>query len=557
MHNAITLASLALIAPAAAQTALLREADPSPDGTVGQTIDGIGAPAVNQQGGYACSIDTEGTNGDVWQFWGNLAGGPGVLLREETTIGTLEQTLFSSAFGISSSALTYSGNATDTTTGTNGIQAVWSDDTPVMIEDGSVPGTSDFWTFPQSAGVTDGGVPYFRAGTSDTPGGSTLRRGLYFGAPLTAVYLTGDMLPNTPFALSDQAVDGDFRFSADGGHNITPVDLESGSSADDGAMAIDQIGLVLGGTLVREGELIPTSVGGTGDLWDNFDFCGITEAGDYVFTGDSAGGSTTDEFIVRNGSIWARESDILDGELLSGSLEGISINENGNIAFIWGIDVGPGAPDEALFFEDRVVLREGDAVDWDGDGVIDPAVTIRSFTGTNTVKLAVDGSIYFTADVDVNGVTLEGFFVLEGPIIGTSYCMANANSTGQSATTIASGSATLAENDVTLVAEGLPAFAFGFFLTSQTQAFITNPGGSEGNLCLSGSFGRYVGPGEIQSSGASGSITLAIDLTAMPQATGPIAAQVGETWNFQLWHRDQNMGVSTSNFTDGHSILFN
>ena len=225
-----------------------------------------------------------------------------------------------------------------------------------------------------------------------------------------------------PHELSAVAVDADFRFSADGTHNIVPVHLESGSTGDDGAIAIDEVGLLLGGTLVREGETIPVSIGGIGDSWDNFDALGITESGEYMFTGDTDGNSQTDEILVRNGTIWAREGDILGGEMLSGSIRGASMNEVGDIAFVWGIDAGPGVPDDALFFEDEILLREGDAVDWDGDGVIDPAVTIDGFTGTNSVTLSNNGLIYFTADVNVAGARLEGFFVIESGGIGLSYC---------------------------------------------------------------------------------------------------------------------------------------
>lgn len=557
MRHPIVLASLALIGPAAAQTALLREADPSPGTAVGQTIDGIGTPAVNQQGGYACSIDTAGSSGDQWLFWGSLTGGPGVTLREQGTVGTLEQTIFVDDFGITNSAVAYGGSGTDTMTGTAGIQAVWLDDALIMSENAPVPNATGFWTFAQSVGVTVSGEPYFRGGSAVSPGGATDHRGLYFGVPATAIYATGETLPNMPLPLSEQAIDADFRISANGTHSIVPVDLDSGTTTDDGAMAIDQVGLVLGGGLVREGEPIAASIGGLGEAWDDFDFCGINEAGDYIFTGDTDGGSSTDEFILRNGAFWAREGDILGGELLSGSIRGASMNESGNIAFVWGIDVGPGVPDEALFLEDQVVLREGDAVDWDGDGAIDPDVTIRSFTGFNTVTLGPDGSIYFTADVDVNGVTLEGFFVLAGESICSNYCTANVNSSGVTGSLFAAGDATVAQNDVTLAASNLPQDSFGFFITSLTQGFVANPGGSQGNLCLSGSIGRYVGPGQIQSSGSEGAISLVIDLTSMPQPLGSVAVQPGESWNFQLWHRDLVMGNATSNFTNGCSVLFN
>jgi hypothetical protein len=98
--------------------------------------------------------------------------------------------------------------------------------------------------------------------------------------------------------------------------------------------------------------------------------------------------------------------------------------------------------------------------------------------------------------------------------------------------------------------------AFGYFLTSTTQGFVANPGGSMGNLCLAGSIGRYVGPGQIQNSGAAGAISLPLDLTQTPQPTGSVAIVAGQTWNFQAWYRDAVGGSATSNFTDGLSIGF-
>jgi hypothetical protein len=140
--------------------------------------------------------------------------------------------------------------------------------------------------------------------------------------------------------------------------------------------------------------------------------------------------------------------------------------------------------------------------------------------------------------------------------LGTNYCAAVANSTGGPANTTATGSPFSSVNDVTLEAGPLPAQSFGFFLTSRTQGFIQNPGGSQGNLCLSGSIGRYVGPGQIQNSGATGVIRLAIDLTRHPTPAGFVAVQPGESWNFTAWHRDVVGGVPTSNFANGLQIAF-
>ncbi len=140
--------------------------------------------------------------------------------------------------------------------------------------------------------------------------------------------------------------------------------------------------------------------------------------------------------------------------------------------------------------------------------------------------------------------------------VGTNYCAANTNSTGATGVMSAGGSPVISLNNLTLTAGDLPNTSFGFFLTSLGQGFVANPGGSQGNLCLGGAIGRYVGPGQIQNTGMTGEISLLIDVTQVPTPNGPVAAIPGETWNFQAWHRDAVAGSATSNFTDGLSVLF-
>ena len=61
-----------------------------------------------------------------------------------------------------------------------------------------------------------------------------------------------------------------------------------------------------------------------------------------------------------------------------------------------------------------------------------------------------------------------------GTPIGTTYCSpATPNSTGLPASISASGSALVAQNDVTLIADQLPAGQFGYFLAGQTQGLST------------------------------------------------------------------------------------
>ncbi len=544
---------LLLAVPASAQTALLREGDPAPSSLPGQVITGISNTAVNQSGGYAATVSSSDGSTTISQVWGNLSGGPGALIREETTIGTLTQNSFESFFGISSSAVAYSPSC-DEAGGSTGLDGVWLDSAIVGIEEMMIPGTTNFFSFGSRPGVTEDGIPYFVGGITDTLGGSTQTRGLFYGTSPTAVIQTGDLLPNLPAALSTASVDFDFRFSAMGTHSIVPVDLDTGGSTDDGAMTIDGSGLLLGGTLVQELNMVPASVGGiASENWDNFDFCGITEAGDYMFTGDTDGTTTLDEFIVRNGTIWAREGDIIDGQLINGAIESAFLSENNQLAYIWDIDVA-GSNLEALYLEDTLLLAEGDEVDWDGDGSPDAGIVVENFTGINALTVDRNGAVYFTADVDVAGTTTEGYFVIAPGAVGTNYCMANANSTGVPATMTSTGSASLSANDLVIQSINMPNFAFGFFIVGQTQGFVMNPGGSAGNLCLAGDIGRGVAGGVANTAG-TGMISGAVDWTSIPQPSGTVAAMIGDTWNFQCWMRDTDpFGMATSNFSDGYSV---
>ncbi|MEZ6015051.1 MAG: hypothetical protein R3F49_08060 [Planctomycetota bacterium] len=143
------------------------------------------------------------------------------------------------------------------------------------------------------------------------------------------------------------------------------------------------------------------------------------------------------------------------------------------------------------------------------------------------------------------------------PTIGTNYCgPAVLNSTGNPGRISASGSNVVANNDLTLEASDLPNSAFGFFLTSTTQGTVPQPGGSQGVLCLGGSIGRYVGAGQIQTTGMTGSFSLLLNLNQTPTPMGFVAVSAGQTWNYQAWHRDAVGGAATSNFTDGLRVTF-
>ena len=178
--------------------------------------------------------------------------------------------------------------------------------------------------------------------------------------------------------------------------------------------------------------------------------------------------------------------------------------------------------------------------------------TLPTPAGTPLPVLIEDGMTTARFDVTSIRVTAGG-----NDVIGITYCNPGvANSSGRPGTIAANGSRLAADNNVTLQASSLPLLAFGMFATSRVQSFVANPGGSLGNLCLGGAVGRFVGPGQIQNSGTSGSISLSLDLTQQPTPTGFVSITAGETWSFQLWYRDSVGGAPVSNFTDGLELTF-
>lgn len=218
-----------------------------------------------------------------------------------------------------------------------------------------------------------------------------------------------------------------------------------------------------------------------------------------------------------------------------------------------------------------------EVADLDGDGILDAVVSNQDSNSVSTLLGLGGGSLgapsivgtgvrpgdLELADLDGNGSpdltvanrdssTVQVFLnVNSGNVgLGSNFCgPASLNSSGQSATIAAVGSASVAAGDVRLDAAGMPSGEFGYFINSMSSGFVTPPG-SQGNLCLSGAIGRH--SANALNSGASGEFSLQLNLAAIPTPGGSASVQPGQTWLWQAWFRD---GAS-SNFTNGISIQF-
>ncbi|WP_419191324.1 FG-GAP repeat protein [Saltatorellus ferox] len=127
------------------------------------------------------------------------------------------------------------------------------------------------------------------------------------------------------------------------------------------------------------------------------------------------------------------------------------------------------------------------------------------------------------------------------------------NSTGRAASLVARGSDVANDRNLTLEAAFLPRFSFAYALASLNSGFSAAPGGSQGNICLSGGVGRLVQ--DFTQAGTDGRIDIVINTASLPQPIGTASVSAGETWWFQVWYRDANPAV-TSNFTDAVGIAF-
>jgi len=216
----------------------------------------------------------------------------------------------------------------------------------------------------------------------------------------------------------------------------------------------------------------------------------------------------------------------------------------GNIWTTLTIDVDNVNGVISFYFDGTLTFQGNFANTFDGRVSLGHADTFPSLSGAGDVY-----SVYDNLVVDVPPSSTG---------VGTPYCSpAVVNTSGNSATLRASGSAVASANNLTLVSSDMPANQFGFFLTSMNQGNIPNPGGSQGVLCLSGTIGRYVGAGQIMNGGAGGTFSLPLNLTQTPAGPVFVAISAGQTWNFQAWFRDIGpMGQPWSNFTDGLSVTF-
>jgi hypothetical protein len=178
---------------------------------------------------------------------------------------------------------------------------------------------------------------------------------------------------------------------------------------------------------------------------------------------------------------------------------------------------------------------------FDAPTILPPGGTAHFLIGGTVAEVDLDMSL--DAVLNANGAIACGF---------TYYCAGNLNSTGFAAELQAVGSADVTLQDLTLNSSGLPLNVIGYYLMSPSQGSLLLPAPSQGLLCVGSPLYRFNDTPSILWSGATGTVSLAVDFNNLPQGQ---VFSAGSVWNFQLWHRDMNPS-NTSNTTNAVEVRF-
>lgn len=380
----------------------------------GDTIPGVAGVVTSLNQPFVNGVGDPGFTGNAAEnfvfsgagvIWVNSDGLPTVLTGAEFTmgIGDLGEFIYSPS--------------------TDGDDSVWTDVGLLAVENVQAPGlpTGTVSTFHSRPTMIPSGQAYWIAGHGDGSGGTTsVGRILYTspdGTPSTTsvIIRTGDSIDGQ--IIDASGVDFDYDLSDNSGHHIHPLDMV-GSTDADGYLYVD------GSLVAREGDPNGSGI----DNWDNFDFVSINNSGAYLFSGDTDGGTATDEFIAFNGAIILREGDTVDGVTLESgfAVRGLGINNLGQAVFGWG-----SASVEHVFFAcdaadlqgtGRLVMSTGDDVDLDGNGTGDATVTDLPAGLVHTFALADDGLFFIQADLDFGAGEIAAIIGLD---VNTCYLFAD------------------------------------------------------------------------------------------------------------------------------------
>jgi len=344
---------------------------------------------------------------------------------------------------------------------------------------------------------------------------------------------------------------------------------------DEGPTTSDLIFVVDGNVILREGTVVPGSALIFGDVFQ----ARMATNGDYIVRGDDNGTSPNPQFVVRNGTKLLETGESVEGgaERWSTTISAVAIDALGNWAVHGKTDNPNAAIDDVIVVNGVVVMREGDPVDLDGNGLFDDdaflgrGVNTNAAFAANDLAITTDGYLYAIvqlrngAGADLNNAgfgTPDAFVRLQlAAPAPTAYCFGDgtgtpcpcansgaagngcANSVNASGANVAAtGSSSLSADTLVLAGTGMPNSSALYFqgTTQISSAF------GDGLRCAGGTVIRL--GTKFNAAGAS----------QYPDAGDPTVSVRGlvaapGTRTYQVWYRNAAAfcAPETFNLTNG------
>lgn len=216
-----------------------------------------------------------------------------------------------------------------------GEEALWSHHGPLLRLGDPAPGlpSGAQIEFNRRAMMTPGGTAFWVSQFRDGDGDSGVGRVVYVAADAdptsTEVVLrSDDLVAGLPIA-RPRGIDIEFRVSRNLRHLIAILELDTGSSQNDGALYVD------GAVAVREGD-----AAGLFDRWSRFRRVSINDAGDYLFSATTDAPTGVDFVLAYNGEVAIREGQRLDDVRLrrDATILGLDLDDRGRAVHLWSTD---------------------------------------------------------------------------------------------------------------------------------------------------------------------------------------------------------------------------
>jgi hypothetical protein len=398
----------------AAEGDILPGASALPGFSAADTVrnNGVRDLRFSPSGNFVATVNTDPsqgntTNAGTFYLWGSTDFGTShQALRREGVVSGTSQVAFGTPTAIDDAGNVFYRVTETTPSNPVGPGSLWRNATRLLGEGDAVtaPGlTGNVYTGFGNAAVTPAGVERWVSSYAATAAGPDLGGALFQNAASpTAILKSGDSIGGGMTITSD-FLNGNLAWSLHGTNYLAGVDF-SASTLDSAIVLNGQVVPTLGGGVLRDGDAIPAAAGGLpNETWSIGSLVAVNEAGDWIVSASAqinATGNTTRDFLVMNGQIVYADGQTVDGHTLSGLPSHVSLNDRGDVGFVW---------DNKAFVNGQIVAEVGDLTDTNGDGTGDAAISAIfdiDLTNLNSVEPGGTPLMYLQARVG----SLEGVF---------------------------------------------------------------------------------------------------------------------------------------------------